>query len=102
MTWLWSLIWNAVPIWVWIAAGIIAAIMAYRLLGWKGLLAVAAVTFGSVAYSRGLKTGVTSERAKQAKADADAVIVIQRERDEAEGLTETELDQEFQRWSKVP
>jgi hypothetical protein len=96
MTWLFNLI----PIWVWIVAGIVAAIFAYRMLGWKGMVAVAAVTFGSVAYSRGVKTGTTSERAKQAKADVDAVVIIQRERDEAEGLTETELDQEFNRWNR--
>lgn len=100
MTWLWSWLWNAVPTWAWVVGGVVLAVVAYRLLGWKGILAVAAVTFGSVAYSRGLKTGVTSERSKQAKADADASVVIQRERDEAQGLTETQLDKEMERWMR--
>jgi hypothetical protein len=72
-------------------------VLAYRLLGWKGLLAVAAVTFGAAAYSRGSRPA--PPRAKQAKADTDAAVFIQRKRDEAEGLTETQLDQEFERWN---
>ncbi len=98
--WLWSIVWGWLPWWAWLAIGLGAAIAVYRLLGWKGALAVLAVTFGSVAYSRGAKRGVEIEKAKQDAADEKARRVIHDNRDDARMTPDDQLDKEIDKWTK--
>lgn len=98
--WIWSIIWGWLPWWAWAAIGIGAAFAVYRLLGWKGALAVLAVTFGSVAYSRGAKRGLEVERAKQDAADDKARDTITETRNDVRSKSDKELDAETDRWTK--
>lgn len=98
--WLWSFIWGLLPWWAWLAIGLAAAIAVYRLLGWKGALAVLATTFGAAAYSRGAKRGIEIERAKQDRADQRARDVIYDNRAEMDALPDDELDRRLNRWDK--
>ncbi len=98
--WLWSIVWGWLPWWAWAAIGVGLAFAAYRLLGWKGALAVLAVTFGSVAYSRGARRGVAVERAKQDAADDRVADTITENRTEVRAKSDEELDQEIDRWTK--
>lgn len=100
MNWLWAWFWNLMPTWAWVALGVAAAVVTWRLLGWKGVVAVLAVTFGSVAYSRGVKTGSGAERAKQDAADDKARDTITSKRVDAQTKTGEELDREIDRWTK--
>lgn len=98
--WLWSIVWGLLPWWVWLGLGVAAAFAVYRLLGWKGALAVLAVTFGGVAYSRGARRGVEVERAKQDAADEKARDIIHDNREEMGNLPDDELDRRLNRWDK--
>lgn len=98
--WLWSIVWGWLPWWVWLVIGVAAAFAAYRLLGWKGALAVLTVTFGSVAYSRVAKRGIAVERAKQDAADDKARDTITENRTEVRAKSDEELDREVNRWIK--
>jgi len=98
--WLWSFFWGLLPTWAWLAIGVGLAFAAYRLLGWKGALAVLATTFGAVAYSRGAKRGIEVEAAKQEKADQRAREVIHDNREEMGNLPDDELDRRLNRWDK--
>jgi hypothetical protein len=100
MNWLWAWFWNLMPTWAWVALGVAAAVVAWRLLGWKGVVAVLAVTFGSVAYSRGIKTGSGAERAKQDAVDDKARDTITETRNDVRSKSDVELDRETDRWTK--
>ncbi len=100
MNWLWSIIWGWLPWWAWAAIGIGVAFAVYRLLGWKGALAVLATTFGAVAYSSGARRGAQVETAKQDAADQHARDVIYDNRAEMDALPDDELDRRVDRWSK--
>lgn len=98
--WLWSIIWGLLPWWGWLLIGLGAAVVVYRLLGWKGALAVIATTAGVVAYSRGARRGVEVERAKQERAEQHARDVIIEKREEVRDLPDDELDRRLNRWDK--
>lgn len=98
--WLWSIVWGLLPWWAWLGLGVAAAFAAYRLLGWKGALAVLAVTFGSVAYSRGARRGVEVERAKQDAADEKARDIITEKKEDVRTAPADEKKRRFERWEK--
>jgi hypothetical protein len=98
--WLWSIVWGWLPWWVWLAIGIALAVAAYRLLGWKGALAVLATTFGAVAYSSAARKGVAVERARQDAADDRVRDTIATKKAEVETLTDEERNERFSRWEK--
>ena len=58
--WLWSVVWGWMPWWAWAFIGAGLAFAVYRLLGWKGALAVLAVTFGGVAATDVVVNSTTS------------------------------------------
>ncbi len=98
--WLWSIVWGWLPWWAWLAIGVGAAFAVYRLLGWKGALAVLAVTFGSVAYSRGAKRGGAVERSRQDAVDQQARDVIAEKKEDVRTITDKEREDRFNRWEK--
>ena len=96
MTWLLSL----VPWWAYLIGGVAIAAVIYRLLGWKGVVAVVATTAGVVAYSRGAKTGIEVERAKQVAADDKARTTIAKTRAANNAKSDEQLDREIDRWTR--
>ena len=102
MNWLWEFVWGLMPWWVWVGIGVAAAFAAYRLLGWKGVVSVAATTIGVVAYSRGAQKGVEVEKAKQDAADDKARDVIAEKKIEVKVLSPKERSERFGRWEKRP
>lgn len=100
MDWLWSLIWGLLPWWGWVLIGLGIAVAAYRLLGWKGALAVIATTAGAVAYSRGAKRGMEVEAAKQEAADDRVRDIIDETQEDVRTITPDERKRRFERWQK--
>lgn len=98
--WLWSIVWGWLPWWAWLALGVAVAFAVYRLLGWKGALAVLAATFGSIAYSRGARRGTDVERARQDAADDKARDVISEKKEDVRTMSDKERDERFNRWEK--
>jgi hypothetical protein len=100
MDWLWSLVWGWLPWWGWLLIGLGIAVVIYRLLGWKGALAVIATTAGAVAYSRGAKRGMEVEAAKQEAADDKARDIIAEKKEDVRAMPDEERDERFKRWEK--
>jgi len=100
MNWLWEFVWGLMPWWAWLILGVGLAAVAYRLLGWKGVVAVVATTAGVVAYSRGAKKGIEVERAKQDAADDKAREVIADKKADTKTMSDKELDQEVDKWTR--
>jgi hypothetical protein len=100
MNLLWELVWGFLPWPVWIILGVAVAAIVFRLLGWKGVVAVAATTLGVVAYSRGAKRGLEVEQAKQVDADNKARETISSNRTENAAKSDDALDSEINRWTR--
>lgn len=100
MSWLPGFVWGLFPWWVWLVLGGVAAVTAYRLLGWKGALGVAAVTLGLTLHRRGEQVGEASARAKQKEADDKARDTIKDHKIAVPKLPPDQRDEEFKSWSK--
>jgi hypothetical protein len=76
--------------------GILLAIVG----NWKAMLAAIGVAILTAGVALIRKSGEDAQKARQAKIDEAAAKVITKERKEAEGLTDAELNKEVDRWSR--
>lgn len=103
MTWLLE----NIPLWGWAipAGGVL--FLAWRYLGFRGMLAAAGAIGAAFLYRTGLKRGSAAERAKQAERDRKAReerLEMHREATDAEreaaAMTDEEARKEAMKWSR--
>ena len=98
---------DAVPLWLWMALAAGALLLAWRLLGLRGVIAAAGAMAGFLAYRSGRKQGGDDDRAKRQR----EIEKARQERAEmqqegkaaeqaAEALTDEEARKEALEWSR--
>lgn len=98
---------DKIPMWIWVVAAVIAVIVAWRLLGLRGLIATAIAAAGVLIYRTGRKEGADDARAKQVELDRKAEqerLEMHREASEiekdAKDLSHEEAKKEALQWAK--
>jgi len=98
-----------VPLWVWIVVALVGLLVAWRLLGSRGLVAAAAGAGTLLAYIMGRRTGGETERQKRERERLRARqerLDMRQESDkarlDAQALSDEEARKEALRWSRDP
>jgi len=102
-----DLILSWVPLWVWVVVALVALLVAWRLLGSRGLVAAAGGASVVLAYIVGRRTGGETERQKRDRERLKAQqerLDMRQESDKArlgaQALSDEEARKEALRWSR--
>jgi len=98
-----DLILSWVPVWVWIVVALVGLLVAWRLLGSRGLVAAAAGAGTLLAYIMGRRTGGEKRDRERLKARQERLDMRQegdKARQDAEALSDEKAREEALRWSR--
>lgn len=89
---------DKVPLWLWIVVAAVALVAAWRLLGFRGMLAAVAAIVTVGVYRAGRQSGGADALARQENADQEAVKDHEQIEDETGRMSDAELDAANDPW----